>query len=214
MRHRLMRSWAAMIFHAACAFTPPQGVPTRNAPTSEFLDCRIKGFYPFPCGPEVHGPFAWLFRDTHQAVAVKCGSDRLFADFMTAGGQSHPVWWDEAVKWHVLLGGQIAGEVRVKDSGTCGVPGDKMSRLRAFLAEYPEGMQLYTANCRVFACRVQRECERLNAEDDADAGSTRAALRALSADVRLAAGVLRAGALPAAYPLGTLLLCWGGLENL
>ena len=175
------------------------------------LECKIVGFYPFPAGVSKHGPLAWIFRDTHQAVSVKtaCGKDRLFVDFMTAGGQAHPVWWDERVKWHVLLGGSIEGEVRIRDSGsTRSPPGSKLDRLRQYLRDQGNEMQLYHSNCRVFACRVQREVERLNAEGEEDAVS------AFRSDLKLAFALLRAGLLPAAYPLGTLWLCWEGIKDL
>lgn len=48
------------------------------------LSATIKGFYPFPGDPLRHGLLGWLFRDVHQAVAVRCGGDRLLVDFMTA----------------------------------------------------------------------------------------------------------------------------------
>mmetsp|Transcript_22981 Transcript_22981/g.50087 ORF Transcript_22981/g.50087 Transcript_22981/m.50087 type:complete len:110 (+) Transcript_22981:398-727(+) len=42
----------------------------------------------------------------------------LLMDFMTKGGASHPVWYDEITKWNVFLGGNIEGEVRIKVLGT------------------------------------------------------------------------------------------------
>ena len=193
------------------------------------LEVRTLGFYPFPAGPAAHGPLAFLFKDTHQAVSVgyaSGGSERLFADFMTAGGQAHPVWWDERVKWHVLLGGSIRGEVRIRSSGARAAEGSKLERLRERLSAYSTDMNLYTNNCRVFACRAVREVERLNAEVDsaapwpyedgaepaaggADRGGAGApfAPRELAAEARLYVGLLRAGALPALYPLGVLALC-------
>ena len=119
------------------------------------------------------------------------------------------MWWDERVKWHVLLGGSIEGEVRIRDSGsTRSPPGSKLDRLRQYLRDQGNEMQLYHSNCRVFACRVQREVERLNAEGEEDAVS------AFRSDLKLAFGLLRAGLLPAAYPLGTLWLCWEGIKDL
>lgn len=171
------------------------------------LDVRIRGYYPFPSGPSAHGPLGWLSKDIHQAIEVRCGTARLRADFMTAGGQSHPVWWDEAIKWHVLLGGTIDGEVRLKRLGeTDGVPSAKLERFCSWAAAYDPRMQLYTKNCRVFCCRARREAERLNAEDEPEGASK--SMRAWMCDMRLIVGLLGAGALPAAYPLGTLALCW------
>ena len=127
---------------------------------------------------------------------------------------SHPVWWDERLKWHVLLGGSIRGEVRMRNYGPPSPPGSKMARLRHRLSAYGSDLSLYSSNCRVFACRAVREVERLNAEDDEDAGSRRAKAAELAADARLAFGLLRAGLLPAVYPLVTLALCWEGLSGL
>lgn len=128
---------------------PPSLQPPTPPPatTDEKLSCRVVGFYPFP---KRAGPLAWLFRDTHQAVDISCGSDRLFADFMTAGGGAHPVWWDDGVKWHVLLGGSIEGEVRMKNSGEC-IPGSKLERLRTALAAYDCRMNIYTNSARAAA---------------------------------------------------------------
>ena len=47
-----------------------------------------------------------------------------------------------------------------------------------------------------------------NAEGEEDAVS------AFRSDLKLAFGLLRAGMLPAAYPLGTLWLCWEGIKDL
>ena len=183
----------------------------------EVLKCRIKGFYPFP-GDVPAGIFGWLFRDTHQAILVRtsAGSDSLFMDFMTEGGAAHPVWWDEALKWQVLLGQSIDGEVRVRVIGEGGAPGSKLRRLREAAEDYSERpLNLYVSNCRIFCARMQREVERLNAED-ADVVDARWRRRAseLAADARLAAAILRAGTLPLAYPAGVLLLCWDGLTGL
>ena len=204
---------------------PPRSVPaaTANDLACETVDesslvCSIRGFYPFPAGVKAHGPMAWLFKDTHQAIFVKtaCGTDRLRADFMTAGGQAHPVWWDERTKWHVLLGGDIDGEVRISNVGEVGGRSAKLERLRARLQDYDPRMNLYRNNCRIFACRVRREVERINTEDIGvdEAGRAQATMRERLADARLALGVLRAGGLPALYPMGILALCWEGLRDL
>ena len=97
--------------------------------TSSKLSCRILGFYPFP-SPPPKGPLGWLFKDTHQAIMVTSSSNyynndgakkvrktTVLMDFMTKGGASHPVWYDEIVKWQVFLGGSIEGEVRMKVLG-------------------------------------------------------------------------------------------------
>ena len=65
-------------------------------------------------------------------------------DFMTAGAQSHPVWYDERVKWQVLLGGSIDGEVRIR--GRDPPPGSKLARLRQHAESYDTRMRLYTNN--------------------------------------------------------------------
>jgi hypothetical protein len=197
------------------ALTPPQ------------LSCKVRGFYPFPGGPR--GPVAWLFRDTHQALSV-VGEDkaRLHMDFMTEGGQAHPVWWDEGVKWKVLLGQSIQGEVRIRSGGrgglrlvegvggvTSGVdatsPSSKLERLRQIAEGYDCSMNLYSNNCRIFCARMRREAERLNAED---LEPEEARSRLMAADVRLAIALVRASALPMLYPAGVLLLCWEGLRDL
>ena len=154
------------------------------------LSCRILGFYPFPTPPP-KGPFGWLLRDTHQAIIVSVSStspltssasgDRVvkrtaMLDFMTQGGTLHPVWYDEYVKWHVFLGGNISGEVRVKllgnkkrqqnENTTNGSQyDDKMERLLLFARSYDCKMNLYGNNCRMFTARMEREVERLNSED-------------------------------------------------
>jgi len=178
------------------------------------LSATIKGFYPFPGKPSKRGFLGWLFKDAHQAVVVRSGSDKLLVDFMTAGGATHPVWWDENVRRDVWLGGAIEGEVRLRNFGKLSPPGSKMGRLREWLLAYDteNDLSLYTSNCRVFACRVVREVERLNAEDDEDAGSLRANAAELMADVRLAFGLFRAGLLPAVYPLAVLAFCWDALS--
>lgn len=196
-----------------------------NRSTSvEVLSCRIKGFYPFPGGPR--GPVASLFRDTHQAIVVttSAGSDRAFMDFMTEGGAAHPVWWDESVKWRVMLGGSIRGEVRMRNSGgtrdgsssSDQQPSSKLERLRAVAAQYDTEMNLYSNNCRIFCARMEREVARLNAEDEEQppADETAVRLAAFAADSRLALAVLRAGVLPALYPSGVFLFCWDGIKTL
>ena len=142
----------------------------------EILTSRVRGYFPFPTGPR--GPLYHLFRDVHQSVSVSSSDGgRLHADFMTAGGAAHPVWWDENLKWRVLLGATIAGEVRVRGSPR---EGGKLARLAAYARDYDTGMHLYANNCRVFAAHMRREAARLNAED---AGPD-AALEEAIADVR------------------------------
>ena len=172
------------------------------------LSCRVMGFYPFPTPPP-QGPLGWLLKDTHQAIMVissrpakASGSGprpkkrriktTVLMDFMTKGGASHPVWYDEFVKWNVYLGGNIEGEVRMKVLGTKrqrqktntamnenkdndimllndGLGPDyegssKMKRLISFANSYNCEMNLYGNNCRMFAARMEREVERLNLE--------------------------------------------------
>ena len=215
---------------AALLATPP---PSRE----ERLSCSIRGFYPFPQG--VKGPLAWLFRDTHQAISVTTsdGDGGLLLDFMTEGGMAHPVWWDETEKWRVLLGGSIAGEVRVRETGTWDYNNDtpdqlggssKLRRLRAAALAYDDRMNLYSNNCRVFCARMEREVARLNAEEEEDderreeglaegAASERPRRRAdddAAADARLALALLRAGVLPLLYPAAILWICWTGLDGI
>ena len=181
---------------------------------AETLSCRIRGFYPFP-GEVPAGLFGWLFRDTHQAISVttSAGNERLFMDFMTEGGQSHPVWYDDIVKWQVLFGVSIQGEVRIR--GTGGLSGTKLHRLRCVAEDYTNEMNLYTSNCRVFCARMEREVVRLNAEDTTLALDARRRWAAeVAADGRLALAVLRAGALPLLYPGVVLAICWDGLKGL
>lgn len=175
---------------------------------------RVKGFYPFPQG--IKGPVAWLFRDTHQAISVSTagGESKLLIDFMTEGGQAHPVWWDEAVKWRVLLGGSIRGEVRVRGTGEVCEHGTKLHRLAAAATAYDSRMNLYTNNCRIFCARMEREAQRLNDEDADDAGLPSARCRIALADARLALAIANAAALPMLYPASILLLCWNGLRDL
>ena len=98
-------------------------------------------------------------------------------------GQAHPVWWDEGVKWKVLLGQSIQGEVRIRTGGRGARPdagreglrlvegmggaasgGDdvpssssKLERLREIAEGYDCSMNLYSNNCRVFCARMRRE---------------------------------------------------------
>lgn len=173
----------------------------------EVLSCTIKGYYPFPQG--VQGPIAWLFRDTHQAISItsSVGSGSARMDFMTEGGQAHPVWWNEEAKWQVLLGQNIKGEVRVRIYGE---ESAKMQRLLKIARSYDNRMNLYTNNCRIFCARMRREVERLNAED-ADTGSTTAEL---VADLKLLSAVTAAAALPMLYPAAILWVCWEAVRDL
>ena len=142
-------------------------------------------------------------------------------DYMTAGGASHPVWWDERVKWHVLLGGTIRGEVRIR--GGSDVPESKLARLERYARDYTLQMNLYSSNCRIFAARMRREADRLNAEEEPPAGalSVRTSstkqqqlAAAVMADVRLVLSIAWAAILPAIYPLGIVALCWEGIKEL
>ena len=183
---------------------------TRPAAAADrvILTSRVRGYFPFPIGEADRGPLYWLFRDVHQAVHVRSSEgERVTADFMTAGGAAHPVWWDENLKWRVLLGATIAGEVRVRGAPCAG---SKLARLAAYAREYDTGMHLYANNCRVFAARMRREAARLNAED---AGPD-AALDEAFADARLLAALAHAALLPALYPLCALLLCGPAIADI
>jgi hypothetical protein len=194
--------------------TPPGLAPPAEGvmvPTRELLRCDIRGYYPFP-GRRRHGVLAWVFRDTHQAISVRSSlspGSRLVMDFMTAGGQGHPVWWDDATKWQVLLGQSIDGHVRIRSIGQ---PSPKLEQLRACAQAHDVRMRLYTNNCRVFTARMQREVERLNDEDDSEASEGELRWRATMADARLTVKLVLASALPSLYPLGVLALCWQGLS--
>jgi len=151
-----------------------------NEEKEEILSCRIVGFYPFPTPPP-KGPLSWIFRDTHQAIIIRtsAGRDKLIMDFMTEGGQTHPVWWDEQVKWRVFFGGDIRGEVRVRSfprtssttataittSTTNSQQGSKLQRIAETARAYDCNMNIYGNNCRIFCARMEREVKRLNAED-------------------------------------------------
>lgn len=172
--------------------------PGPQLPKPEILSCRVRGFYPFPEDSRT-GLLGWLFKDTHQAISVQSGSSRLFMDFMTEGGATHPVWYNEAVKWHVLLGGSIRGEVRIRGSAP---PGSKLAQLQLMAMAYEPSLNLYTSNCRIFCARMRREVDRLNGAP------------ALPSDARLLAALLHAAALPMLYPVSVLLVCWEGLQDL
>jgi hypothetical protein len=179
----------------------------------EVLSCRIKGFYPFP-GDVPMGVLGYIFKDIHQAVSVRTsgGSERLIMDFMTEGGPAHPVWWDEAVKRQVFLGANIRGEVRIRRSGKSDTPNSKLERLTQFAVAYGQRpLNLYFSNCRMFCARVEREAERLTAEDqNTDGQEAKAA--AFAADSRLACALLSAGLLPFLYPAMMLAFCWSGIS--
>ena len=96
-------------------------------------------------------------------------------------------------------------------SGSRLFPGTKLARLRDYADGYDRRMNLYTSNCRMFAARVRREVERLNAEDEQE--GTDDVRAALAADARLAAAVIHAATLPALYPLAILAICWEGLKD-
>ena len=178
---------------------PPTGAVQR--PTDELLSCRVRGFFPFPSGPQ--GLIGWLFRDTHQAIFVSNGQgERLVMDFMTAAGQAHPVWWDEGVKWRVMLGQSIQGEVRIR--GDC-TPGSKLEKLREIAENYDTSMNLYGNNCRIFCARMRREALRLNPEEPG---------AELAADARLLLAIVRSSTLPMLYPLCVLFLCREGIVGL
>ena len=67
------------------------------------------------------------------------------------------VWWDEAVKYRVMFGRSIRGEVRVRDPKRTITPDPKIQRLREFAGSYDCDMHLYRNNCRTFCARVRRE---------------------------------------------------------
>lgn len=148
----------------------------------EILTCRIVGFYPFPGGPPRGSIAGYLFRDTHQAILIRSSSKNypvrsISIDYMTEGGQSNPVWWNESAKWAVLLGGSIRGEIRVRglpsdyDSvddadyiagDSSPVIGPKMRRIVRAARAYDREMNLYRNNCRIFCARMEREVEAIN----------------------------------------------------
>merc|ERR1712032_1650981 len=126
-------------------------------------------------------------------------------DFMTEGGPAAEVWWNEQAKWLVLLGQSIPGEVRVRRSGAPSSPGSKIDRLRRTAETYERSMNIYTNNCRTFCARMQREVERMNAENNQD---TRPLAGNLIADCRLVVALLAAGTLPLLYPITVALLIY------
>jgi len=83
----------------------------------------------------------------------------------------------------------------------------KLNRLIAYANEYDCRMNLYRNNCRMFAARMEREVERLNAEGT---DSRRPSQKAMAADVRCALRIIWAAILPALYPLGVTLLLYEG----
>lgn len=138
-------------------------------------------------------------KSSKPAVASQPGEGRrkktsVLIDFMTKGGATHPVWYDEVMKWNVFLGGNIEGEIRVQILGTKAQreatkkatngtardtdaivhtveegsdPGSglsKLARLMAYADSYDRRMNLYSNNCRIFAARMEREVERINLE--------------------------------------------------
>jgi len=190
--------------------------PMFSAGFDEYLSCRIIGFYPFP--GERKGALGWIFRDTHQAIIVTSsatGQGRLFMDFMTEGGAAHPVWYDETTKLAVLLGGCINGEVRIRESAAPS-PGSKLGRLRSAAVNYDSRMNIYSNNCRIFCAKMQREVERLNAENEAqgandDGGGE--SLGARAAESRLAFAIARSALLPMLYPASALIMVFVGLTH-
>ena len=209
--------------------------------TESELACQVLGFYPLPASKS-RSPLQWLLKDTHQAIVVTEilpsrpeKATRVRMDFMTKGGANHPVWYNEATKWNVLLGGSIDGEVRVKvlrtktkhttthptkekfmnandtsidSSELCATP-SQLSRLISYANDYDCRMNLYTNNCRIFAARMEREVERLNSEGEDSQDSPH---DMVVADIRCALRILWAVILPTLYPsLAVLLLCKGCL---
>ena len=210
------------------------------------LACRVLGFYPFPTSPP-RGPLGWILKDTHQAIivtetlsrraeATELGKARekksVRIDFMTKNGANHPVWFNEVVKWNVLLGGCIEGEVRVTTLGTKSqrqttnmnekakggrvfpiddtestAGGLKLKRLIDYANDYDCRMNLYRNNCRIFVARMEREVIRLNLEGT-DNQDTRRLLAI--ADIRCALRIAWAAFLPAIYPMGAIFLVYEG----
>mmetsp|Transcript_30464 Transcript_30464/g.62013 ORF Transcript_30464/g.62013 Transcript_30464/m.62013 type:complete len:226 (-) Transcript_30464:231-908(-) len=143
------------------------------------------------------------------------GQGRLFMDFMTEGGAAHPVWYDETTKLAVLLGGCINGEVRIRESAAPS-PGSKLGRLRSAAVNYDSRMNIYSNNCRIFCAKMQREVERLNAENEAqgandDGGGE--SLGARAAESRLAFAIARSALLPMLYPASALIMVFVGLTH-
>jgi len=156
----------------------------------ETLSCKIVGFYPFP-PPPPKGLIGWLFRDIHEAIiirsSIKGKNNAILLDFMTKGGQGHPVWWDENAKWNVFLGGTIEGEIRLRFLGSrqqsesrdiIDVSNNtdkgnenqissspKIEKLIQIANAYDCKMNLYRNNCRFFSACMEREVDRLNNEN-------------------------------------------------
>jgi hypothetical protein len=103
----------------------------------------------------------WLLNDVHTAITVttSAGADRLFADFITADGDSADVWWNEQTQLLVLIAASIPGEVRIKNpsSSLRGDPSPQLQQLRNYAKAYDTNMNIYTNNCRTFTRRMQRE---------------------------------------------------------
>ena len=104
----------------------------------------------------------WLLNDVHTAITVttSAGADRLFADFMTADGDSADVWWNEQTQLLVLMGASIPGEVRIRNPSSSSLRGDpspQLQQLRNYAKAYDTNMNIYTNNCRTFTRRMQRE---------------------------------------------------------
>jgi hypothetical protein len=111
--------------HIATKIIPEHHI--KNNEEDDILSCRILGFYPFPTPPP-KGLSGWLFKDTHQAILIESSmykNQKLLMDFMTKDGELHPVWYNENVKWGVMLGSNIKGKVRIR------VLGGKVGRRRA-----------------------------------------------------------------------------------
>lgn len=206
------------------------------------ISSRILGFYPFPNSPP-RGPLGWLLKDTHQAiivtetmprVAVRTSESRKLKsqktsvrmDFMTRNGTNHPVWYNEIIKWNVLLGGSIDGEVRVKVLGTKTqrkttnstneelkddevllLDSSKLKRLIAYANDYDCQMNLYGNNCRMFAARMEREVIRINLEGKEKQDLSH---EILLADLHCALRIMWAAILPSLYPLGAIFCIYEG----
>jgi len=220
----------------------------------EVLSCRVLGFYPFP-NPPPKGVLGWMLRDTHQAILVESSYYSLFdggdernkttakkrsrspsrkrrkrrvmlVDFMTENSEFHPVWYDEATKWDVMLGGTIRGEIRIRDIGRKRRSNDdegegddannntnngnhpkmEVEEFLRIANSYDRGMNLYTNNCRIFCARMEREIGRLDNDRETDVSAVASA----SLDVRFLARLAVAVILPAIYPLSAIVLLYFG----
>lgn len=233
----------------------------------DYLSYRVIGFFPFVGSPLRKFTFEWIFKDTHQAIIVETlnGKEKVLLDFMTKGGQSHPVWWDERVKWNVFLGGSIRGEVRQRFLGkkekikskkenfvfendimsktknnygrsasttiSDSMTSPRLLQLLEASRSYDCNMNLYCNNCRMFCARMEREVERLNAEEQKKEGITAASNLFVNessdaayisklipndvvADIRCSSRIFGAGLLPALYPMAVLLSCYEGLHGI